>query len=94
MLALLDRPPTRLAELRDTPSLLASAIEEMLRWGTVTMHFRRTAAADTELGGARIRTGDKVLLWFISGDYDDRQFPRPVPFRHQPRLRTTISPSA
>ncbi len=79
MLALIDHPD-QMAELRDTPSLLASATEEILRWGTVTMHFRRTTVRDATLGGARIRKGDKVVLWFISGDYDDRQFADPFHF--------------
>jgi cytochrome P450 len=79
MLALIEHPE-QMATLRDDPSLLASATEEILRWGTVTMHFRRTALVDTELAGSQIRRGDKVLLWFISGDYDDRQFRDPFRF--------------
>jgi cytochrome P450 len=79
MLALIEHQE-QLSALRDDPSLLAGATEEILRWGTVTMHFRRTAMCDTELGGTKIRSGDKVLLWFISGDYDERQFPDPYRF--------------
>jgi cytochrome P450 len=44
------------------------------------MHFRRTAMQDTELCGTPIRAGDKVLLWFISGDFDERRFPDPFRF--------------
>ena len=72
--------PQQLSELRGNPSLLPVATEEILRWGTVTMHFRRTATADTELSGKSIKAGDKVLLFFISGDYDERQFPDPFRF--------------
>jgi cytochrome P450 len=79
LLALIEHP-NQLAELRDNPALLPSATEEILRWGTVTMHFRRTATVDTELGGMAIKSGDKVLLWFVSGDYDERQFPDPFRF--------------
>jgi cytochrome P450 len=79
LLALIEHPE-QLAELRADPSLLASATEEILRWGTVTMHFRRTATTDTDLAGKPIKAGDKVLLWFISGDYDERQFPDPFRF--------------
>lgn len=79
MLALIEHPE-QLSELREDRSLVTSATEEILRWGTVTMHFRRTAMQDTELGGSRIRKGDKVLLLFISGDYDERQFPDPFHF--------------
>jgi cytochrome P450 len=72
--------PEQLAELRDNLELMPTAVEEMLRWGTVTMHFRRTATADTELAGRQIKAGDKVVLWYISADYDERQFPDPYCF--------------
>ncbi len=79
MLALLERP-AQLVALRDDLSLVPGAVEEMLRWGSVTMHFRRTAVVDTTLGGSAIRAGDKVLIWFLSGDFDERRFPRPIDF--------------
>jgi len=69
-----------MAILRDHPALLPTAVEEFLRWSTVTMHFRRTAVAETELGGRRIKAGDKVVMWFISADFDDRQFDDPFRF--------------
>lgn len=72
--------PDQLAELRDNLALMPTAVEEMLRWSTVTMHFRRTAAANTELAGRQIKAGDKVVLWYISADYDERQFPDPYCF--------------
>jgi cytochrome P450 len=72
--------PEQLAELRANPSLMPSAVEEMLRWGSVTMHFRRTAVQDIELGGRSIKAGDKVIIWFLSADFDDRQFPDPFHF--------------
>jgi cytochrome P450 len=83
--ALLERPE-QLAELRDViitgsnPALVNSAVEEILRWGTVTMHFRRTATQDVELSARTIRAGDKVVIWFMSADYDDRQFADPFSF--------------
>lgn len=79
MLALLERPE-QLALLRDRPALMDDAVEEMLRWSTVTMHFRRTAVQDTTLGGTAIAAGDKVLIWFIAGNFDERRFPRPFDF--------------
>jgi cytochrome P450 len=79
MLALLERQDL-LAELRDHPELMPGAVEEMLRWSTVTMHFRRTATRDAELGGKRIAAGDKVLLWYIAGNHDERHFDRPGEF--------------
>ena len=84
MKALIERPD-QLAELRDgivagDTDLVTSAVEEILRWSTVTMHFRRTATADTELGGRAIRAGDKVVIWFVSADYDDEAFADPFTF--------------
>ena len=80
--------PDQLAELRaaaagttdDDRALVAGAMEEILRWSTVTMHFRRTATRDAELGGRRIRAGDKVVMWFVSADRDDAQFPGAATF--------------
>jgi hypothetical protein len=77
--ALLEHPD-QLAELRDNPALIPTAVEEMLRWGSVTMHFRRTATQDTELAGKPIKAGDKVVIWFVSADFDERQFPDPYRF--------------
>lgn len=79
MHALLENPD-QLALLRKHPELMDSAVEEMLRWGTVTMHFRRTATADFQMGDKLIKAGDKVCLWFISADFDHRQFPDPYRF--------------
>jgi cytochrome P450 len=79
LLALIEHPD-QLARLRNDLSLMPTAVEEFLRWGTVTMHFRRTALQDTELGGKPIQAGDKVVIWFISGDYDEREFDEPYKF--------------
>jgi cytochrome P450 len=77
--ALLEHP-AQLATLREHPELMPGAVEEMLRWSTVTMHFRRTAVQDTELGGRAISAGDKVLIWFIAGNFDERRFSDPFTF--------------
>ena len=79
LLALLEHPE-QLAVLREDLALMPTAVDEMLRWGSVTMHFRRTATQDTELGGRSMKAGDKVVIWFISADYDERQFPDPFRF--------------
>lgn len=79
MHALLENP-AQLAELRDNPAVMPTAVEEILRWGSVTMHFRRTATQDTELAGQKIKAGDKIIIWYISADYDERQFPEPFTF--------------
>jgi cytochrome P450 len=76
--------PDQLDELRAAigadPTLVASAVEEILRWATVTMHFRRTATRDVDLNGRPIAAGDKVVIWFISADYDDDEFSDPYRF--------------
>jgi cytochrome P450 len=67
--------PEERARLAADPALLPSAIEEMLRWVTPVMHFRRTARADTELGGQAIAEGDKVAMWYVSANRDEAAFP-------------------
>ncbi|HSL58343.1 MAG TPA: cytochrome P450 [Acidimicrobiales bacterium] len=80
MKALLDRPHL-LDELRHgDEKLWETATEEILRWGSVTMHFRRTATRDVELRERQIHAGDKVVTFFISGDYDEDQFADPFRF--------------
>jgi cytochrome P450 len=74
LLALLEHPSQRDRLLAD-PALIPTAVEEILRWAPSLLHFRRTAIQDVELGGATIRAGDKVALWYISGNRDDDQFP-------------------
>ena len=79
MLALLENPES-LEALQNDPSLIDGAVEEILRWGSVTMHFRRTATQDTTIGTRAVKAGDKILIWYISGDYDERQFTDPYKF--------------
>jgi len=74
MLALFDDPEER-ARLQGDPGLVPTAIEEMLRWVTPVMHFRRTAARDVVLGGENVRADDKVVLWYTSANRDERMFP-------------------
>ena len=73
-LTLFEHPDER-ARLAADPALLPSAIEEMLRWVTPVIHFRRTARTDTELAGQTIRQGDKVAMWYSSANRDEEQFP-------------------
>ena len=79
MLAPLEHPES-MRRLTDDPTLMPAAVEEMLRWGSVTMNFRRTATMDVEVGGELVRRGDKVMVWFISADYDDEVFVDPNRF--------------
>ena len=55
-------------------------IDEMLRRSSVTMHFRRTVTQDTELGGKQLKKGDKVVMWFISANYDENHWGDPYEF--------------
>ena len=72
--------PDEYARLRADPGLLPTAVEEMLRWHPPVLTFRRTAVADTELGGVPIRAGDKVVVYHASAHYDEREFPEPHRF--------------
>ena len=63
-----------------------TAPDEFIRWASPTMYFRRTATGDFEMHGKRVRKGDKVLLWFVSGNRDERAFENPfrIDFRRSP----------
>ena len=69
---------TRLAE--DPDGRAGTAADEVIRWTCPTHFMRRTATRDTELGGARIKEGDKVILWYVSGNRDGTEFPDPDTF--------------
>jgi cytochrome P450 len=72
--------PGQWERLRASPELLGPATEEVLRWSCPTHFMRRTATAGTELGGAAIRAGDKVVLWHVSGNRDETEFAEPDVF--------------
>ena len=55
-------------------------VDEVLRWSSTTMHFRRTVVEDTELGGQQLKKGDKVVLWYVSANYDESHFADPYTF--------------
>ena len=74
MLALIEHPEER-ARLIEDRTLVPTAVEEMLRWITPVMHFRRTAASDVVVAGQQIAEGDKVVLWYPSANRDERAFP-------------------
>ena len=79
-LKVLMEHPEQMQRLRDEPGLMKTGVEEIMRWSSPVIHFRRTATADTELGGVQIKAGDKVVVWLISGNYDERQFEDPHTF--------------
>jgi cytochrome P450 len=77
--ALLEHPDAQ-DDLRAEPALMPAAVEEMLRWWTPVMTFRRTATAGCELGGRRIAAGDKVVVSFTSANRDEAVFAAPDRF--------------
>jgi cytochrome P450 len=74
LLALLEHPAQRDRLLAD-PALIPTTVEEILRWQPSLLHFRRTATCETRLRGKTMRRGDKVALWYVSGNRDEDQFP-------------------
>jgi cytochrome P450 len=75
MLALFQNPDQR-ARLMADPKLMPTAVEEMLRWVSPVMYFRRTATRDAEIRGQAIREGDKVTIWYGSANRDEEIFAR------------------
>jgi cytochrome P450 len=78
-LALIENPDQR-QKLIEQPELIENAIEEIIRWVTPVMWFKRTPTADTEIRGVPVKAGDKVVLWYASGSRDDELVPDPMAF--------------
>jgi cytochrome P450 len=72
--------PEQWERLRADPGLLDTATDEVMRWTCPTHFMRRTATADATLGGAPIKQGDKVILWYVSGNRDEAEFENPDTF--------------
>ena len=79
MLAFCERPDQWRA-LRSDRSLVPTAVEEILRWSTPIIHFRRTATEATEIGGQAIEPGDRVVVWYCSANFDEEVFDDPLRF--------------
>jgi cytochrome P450 len=87
LLAMHDNPG-EWDKLRANPALVDSLVPEIIRWQTPLAHMRRTALADTELAGKPIRKGDKVVMWYLSGNRDASAIDEPQRFiidRARPR---------
>jgi cytochrome P450 len=80
MKALTDHPDQRAIWATDFEAVAPTAVEEIVRWATPVIHFRRTARRDTELGGQKIREGEKLVLWYGSGNRDEEAFDEPFRF--------------
>jgi len=84
----LNRHPDQYDKLRRDPALIGSMVPEIIRWQTPLTHMRRTALEDSEIGGKRIAKGDKVVMWYLSGNRDETVIDRPEEFiidRKNPR---------
>lgn len=77
----LIRNPAEMQKLRDNPSLLSNAVEEMIRWASPVKHFFRTAAKDTEVAGVPIKAGDGLVMAYPSANRDTAVFDDPFTFR-------------
>lgn len=71
----LNKFPEQRAMLEADPSLIPNAVSEIIRWQTPLAHMRRTALSDTELEGRQIKAGQKIIMWYISGNRDESIFP-------------------
>jgi cytochrome P450 len=84
--------PEQFAKLKANRALIPSAVSEIIRWQTPLAHMRRTALQDFELGGKTIRKGEKVLMWYVSGNRDEDQFTKPNElWIERPRVRGHLS---
>ncbi len=72
----LNENPTEYQKLRDHPDLIPNMVSEIIRWQTPLAHMRRTATQDVELGGKQIKKGEKVVMWYVSGNRDDTAIDR------------------
>ncbi len=84
----LNENPDEYQKLRENPGLISSMVPEIIRWQTPLAHMRRRALSDTELGGKTIKAGDKVVMWYVSGNRDDEAIENPNAFiidRAKPR---------
>jgi len=84
----LNQNPDQYDKLRANPELIPSMVSETIRWQTPLAHMRRTATEDVEFQGKTIKKGDKVVMWYVSGNRDDEVIERPNDYiidRERPR---------
>jgi cytochrome P450 len=88
----LSQHPLEYAKLRKNPELIDSFVPEVIRWQTPLAHMRRTALQDIEFRGKQIKKGDKVVMWYVSGNRDEEAIERPYEFLiDRARPRTHLS---
>jgi cytochrome P450 len=84
----LNKNPDQYDKLRANPGLIPSMVSETIRWQTPLAHMSRTATRDVEFGGKTIKEGDKVAMWYVSGNRDETMVANPNAFiidRERPR---------
>src|ERR1700723_2801725 len=89
----LNENPDQYQKLRENPALIDSMVPEVIRWQTPLAHMRRTALVDTELGGKTIKKGDRVGMWYVSGNRDEEAIENPNDFiidRARPRTHLSF----
>src|SRR5579871_1413739 len=89
----LNKFPDQYRKLRENPALLDSFVPEVIRWQTPLAHMRRTALEDIEFRGKQIKKGDKVVMWYVSGNRDETAIERPYEFlidRARPRIHLSF----
>jgi cytochrome P450 len=89
----LHENPEQFAKLRANPALIDSMVPEVIRWQTPLAHMRRTALQDTEIGGKAIKKGDRVVMWYVSGNRDEEAIEQPNRFiidRARPRTHLSF----
>ncbi len=88
----LHQNPGEFEKLKADPSLIPNMVSEIIRWQTPLAHMRRIATEDVELGGKTIRKGDKVVMWYISGNRDEEVIDNPDAFViDRPKARHHVS---
>ena len=89
----LNENPDQYQKLRDNPALIDTMVPEVIRWQTPLAHMRRTALVDTELQGQTIKKGDRIVMWYVSGNRDDEVIENPDAFiidRARPRIHLSF----
>ena len=89
----LNKNPAQYDKLRADPGLISSMVSETIRWQTPLAHMRRTATQDFEFGGKTIREGDRVVMWYVSGNRDDGVIDNPNAYiidRTRPRTHMSF----
>ena len=88
----LSQNPAEWDKLRADPGLIPNMVSEMIRWVTPVIHMRRTASRDFEMHGKTIREGDKVVMWYVSGNRDPEAIEEPDRFIiDRPKARQHLS---